>query len=239
MKACVCISGHLRSFQEGKKEFQRFLIDPNPEWDFDFFIHTWDLRDWRTIEKDLETHRVLEDIKLCFSPKEIVIEKTREWNTQPYMKYVKEERWLKKGFGGKRSKGEHIPAMYYSIYKSNELKKNFEIKNNFIYDLSIRHRTDLRLHKTVNLAEIYNMKDACIFLPDCDDSARQSGTNIRDIFAISSSENIDYYSDVYRNIEKILDKCGQFKPEKMLESWLNEKTGLDIENTLGKWNIIE
>ena len=80
---------------------QRTLIDPNPEWDFDFFIHTWDLRDWRTSERDVKTSSSFAEIEEFYSPKSITVEKTRTWNTEPYMKYVAEQRWLKKGPGGK------------------------------------------------------------------------------------------------------------------------------------------
>ena len=36
-----------------------------------------------------------------------------------------------------------------------------------------------------------------VYVPNCDDAARDGGIPIRDIFAISNSKNIDYYSSVF------------------------------------------
>ena len=108
----------------------------------------------------------------------------------------------------------------------------------FTYDLSIRHRSDMSFKEPIKLANAFERKDDCIFLPSCNQEAKRSGTNLRDIFAISSSKNIDYYSDVYVNIDKILENCGQFKPEKILETWLNMNSDITFENSLGEWKII-
>ena len=86
----------------------------------------------------------------------------------------------------------------YSIHKCNELKKNYEIENNFKYDFVIRTRYDFGLSEPIY---IDNFDRNIIYAPN--DNSHAYGFN--DQFAIGSSENIDIYSDVYPSIESIIE----------------------------------
>jgi hypothetical protein len=56
--------------------------------------------------------------------------------------------------------------MYYSIYKSNELKKQYEIENNFKYDYVIRLRMDVQFEYELDIEDIVNTREDCIHLFD-------------------------------------------------------------------------
>ena len=53
-RIAVCLSGHLRSIEAGYENFYEKVIQANPEYEFDFFISTWNSREWR----DSHDHRL-------------------------------------------------------------------------------------------------------------------------------------------------------------------------------------
>ena len=85
-----------------------------------------------------------------------------------------------------------------SLYKCNELKKEYEDEGGFKYDFVIRTRFDFGLSEPLNLDD-YTQR--VIYAPN--DNSHNYG--IADVFAIGSSYNMDIYSDVYNNIEDLLN----------------------------------
>lgn len=237
MKVAVCISGHLRSFSEGYDYFFKNIIEANPGFKFDFFVSTWDVRDWRTEDRNKHTKNIFEDFNNIYNPVTMDIEDNIVWDTSKYMPHVHNVRWLKKGYGGIRSNGGHILGMYYKIKKSNDLKVSYELKNNFKYDLVIRHRTDFAIEKSINLERILDNAKETIYIPNCDEKARNSGIPIRDVFAVSSSENMDYYSSLFDNIDFIVKKYDMFRPEPMLYNYLSENKDIKTLELINKWKI--
>jgi len=237
-RAAVCISGHLRQFQVGFDLFNENIMKPNPTWAFDFFIETWAHQDWRTQEKFQSTHDIVGLVSDTYKPKALCIEPEIEWDTSPYMQFVKNPRWVKKGYGGVRSKGEHILAMYYKILRANELKSKFEEAHNFKYDTVIRHRTDFVLSQKLILNQHTPDLASKVYVPFCDQGAREGGISIRDMFAISSSENMDYYSGLFSCMDNIVEASGVFRPEPMLYFYLNQNKNIDVVELHHPWRIL-
>jgi hypothetical protein len=238
MKIAVCISGHLRQFEEGYENFYKNIISPNAEHEFDFFIDTWDNQDWRTVKMFESTRSIIDKVISIYSPVSINVEKEIEWDTSEYMKFVANPRWVKKGFGGVRSKGQHILAMYYKIKKCNDQKLKYESQNNFVYDSVIRHRTDLGFNSPINIGEDIVDIDKTIYVPNCDDEARNGGIPIRDVFAISSSKNIDYYSSIFDNMDLIVKESKVFRPEPILDFHLRKNKDVAVEEIKNEWFLI-
>ena len=238
MRVAVTISGHLRRFEEGHNEICRFLLDPNPDCQFDFFVHTWDLLDWRTEEKFQKTTTIINHFNDLYTPKNIVIQESIEWNTEKFMKFVKNERWVKKGYGGKRSRGEHIPSMFYKMFKSNQLKCEYENLAGFKYDLEVRHRTDLSILKPINLSALSNIEKT-IYVPDCDQKAKDGGINLRDVFAIGTSGNMNYYNGVFPLMTRLVQQTQIFRPEVLLEQHLKNIEDITVDDvTIGSWRVL-
>jgi hypothetical protein len=172
-----------------------------------------------------------------YNPVKIEVEKNITWNTSNFMPHVHNERWLKKGYGGVRSDGGHILGMYYKIKKCNDIKVNHENSNNFIYDLSIRHRSDFAFEGVVDLSEIMKDSKDTLFVPNCDEKAKNSGIPMRDVFGISSSKNIDYYSSLWSNIHNVVKKYDIFRPEPMLLNHLSENKDIKIVEIKNSWKI--
>ena len=85
---------------------------------------------------------------------------------------------------------ESLEKMWWGINSANRLKLNYEQQNGFKYDFVIRCRPDLIIHNPLEL------KPNDIFIPIGWD--HRSGYN--DTFAYGSSEQIDWYAELYNNL---------------------------------------
>lgn len=137
-KIAVCLSGQSRVWDYTKENIMRFYnidhIGLNPA-EVDFFIHTWDINSYRdhTIgtsyysefwDEAADTNGIIE----YFKPK--------GWEIESYNQYKinRNNVW-----------NFHLTAwepMYHSFKKSINLKRNYELENNFEYDLVIKSRFD-------------------------------------------------------------------------------------------------
>ena len=59
------------------------------------------------------------------------------------------------------------------------------------------------------------------------------------MFAISSSENIDYYSSVYKNLESICMQTREFRPEIILHQHLKNNDKIKTIEIEYSWDVIE
>jgi len=241
-KIAICISGHMRSFEKGYEHIKKSLIDPNKNFSFYFFIDTWEKLDWRTSGKFLSTVEQEQKIRKLYNPQNMIIEKERGWNTEPFMKYVPDITCLKKGYGGVRSKGEHIPAMFYKIESCNNKKIDYENNSGFKFDLVMRHRTDIKIDGEIDLNRALEVSKDHILVPISDNPPKFSCSkknHTRDMFAISSSKNIDYYSQVYQNLESLCEQSGEFRPEIILHQHLQNNDKIKIIEVEYSWDVIE
>ena len=109
--------------------------------------------------------------------------------------------------------------MFYSIYKANQLKCDFEKLNNFKYDRVIRFRGDIRMGTLFN----NNMfpDDDILYVPTIGQYAEDG---INDQVAISSSPIMDLYADAYHDIIKYYeDGVVARRPESILKHYLDSK----------------
>jgi hypothetical protein len=85
--------------------------------------------------------------------------------------------------------------MFYSIYKANQLKCEFEQLNNFKYDRVIRVRGDLRIAPIFNL-NLFPDNDT-LYVPII---GKYCEEGINDQIAVSNSNIMDQYCEIYTNI---------------------------------------
>jgi len=197
MRIAVCFSGQIRTGVEASENLLRFIGDLFPY--TDFFIHTWDVETkknynaTRIISKPTELKQsTIDDIIKVYNPKKIVVE---NWNT-----VSKIDNESIAGFTLKQL----IPPMWYSLSKSMEYKKEYEIQNNFEYDYVIKLRTDIIFPPIRNLKteiELGNFKNT----PNLYIENRQQIINtdvhfIDDVYFISNSKNMNIVGDYYYNL---------------------------------------
>lgn len=109
-------------------------------------------------------------------------------------------------------------SMHYSIYRCNQLKIEYEEKNNIEFDWIIRMRTDSEFKYDLNLESLFHDLN----IPS-GENWREDGIN--DQFAIGRSKIMDLYSNLYNNFENCQDN--QYYPESIFNSYL-KKMELDI-----------
>jgi hypothetical protein len=209
MKIALCFSGQPRYLKDGYENiYENILSKYSP----DVFVHTWWDDSMKNKKMELSPtlsykrnyyweENSLDIIKSLYSPKILLNESQIEFDTYSNVNY-------------ELCSPKNVHSMLYSIEKSNEIKKTYEKKNNFIYDAVIRCRFDTVFHKfDVDLYQI-NLTYINCFVMDCG--------SLNDQFAISTSENMDKYSSVYSNLEKY-QKSGwtRFIGEKLLEHHLD------------------
>ncbi len=211
MKVALCLSGQVRTFRRCFPSQYKKLIAPFKS---DVFIHTWMYSG--SYFRDARHHHYTDDYDISLYEK---------YNTDEYLtdsaclaKLYKPKKLLiekpeKQRFIDKSPKASFFNAlmMYYSIYKANELRQQYEIELGFKYDLVIRCRFDLR----VNAFDIKDAKPNIIYLAPnqllkfdrisarinkpveqiIEDS--KNGFMPSDQFAAGSSEAMNYYSNLY------------------------------------------
>lgn len=131
MRVAVCISGQLRNWQLAYQNHMWFWTSINrPNIEVDYFVHTWDYSLDRTASsKPYEERKVtseeFEQFLGIYQPKKYIIDSKRQ-----------------EDFYG----NDHWSGLFYSFVKSINLKREYELENNFNYDIVIKSRPDVVFH---------------------------------------------------------------------------------------------
>ena len=200
MKVAVCFSGQIRTALECAPNLKRYFSSDKHE--IDFFIHTWDNTSYKNFngtniypQKDrFITKQEVEFLKQTYNPKAIKIESHSE--------YLK--KFVEKGFGSGLE-------LWYSFYKSIILKKWYERKYNFKYDIVIKVRLDCMfrefdLDKQIEYIIKYPQNTiATHFQYDLNWKSILTKISANDICFISSSETMEKYANFFID-KRIYDK---------------------------------
>jgi|LakMenE01Jun11ns_1017448.scaffolds.fasta_scaffold9954871_6 hypothetical protein len=189
MKVAVCLSGQTRSLEKTWQSIQEFLVEP---YQSDIFVHTW--HDSPGVSNT--SLRCLDNVDNFFGDKIVSSLYESHKDVSPYLKSASKE---------------NQSSMFYSILACNELKKSFETKNSFKYDLVIRSRMDCLFHQEIEKSSIDKLLcDENLILVRGESDHRifngnfffdQKKSYICDIFAIGSSKSMDIFCDVYNHDE--------------------------------------
>jgi len=131
MKIAVCFSGQFRTAKECTPNLKRYFSSDLHE--IDFFIHTWDNTSYKNFngtniypqQDRFITNDEINFLKEVYNPKAIKVES--------HSNYLK--RFVENGFGNGLE-------LWYSFYKSITLKKWYERKYGFKYDIVFKIRPD-------------------------------------------------------------------------------------------------
>lgn len=202
IKTALCISGHLRTFEDNFESVKINILD---RMNCDVFIHTWDIMGiaYRPCDSRLysiETQRLVNKIQNLYNPKKLVIEPTKNFSITPLM----QSRLLDhRDISG-------ILSMFYKIEACNNLKKDYEKEKQFSYDCVIRFRGDLFMETPMPVDVNTNLNH--LFIP-----VYGNFGGICDQFAYGCSPIMDTYSELYSNIQRYLEKGAPMHPEKLLQ----------------------
>lgn len=231
MKIAVCLSGQPRFIERGYHQIYDNIISKYEN--VDFFVHTWwsddmnkdqfvkgndgyKLDDFGKLRQYTYPLDTLELIMKYYRPKLIL--------NEPQIKFEQHE-----NVNYETINPLSLYSMYYSVKTSNSLKKFYENKNNFVYDIVIRARFDILFEKfdidfnDIDLSYIYTHTVGL--------------DHPNDQFAISNSENMDYYSSLFDKIDDYYKEgFDRFVGERLLKYHLKNK--LHISEKI-KNNIIK
>jgi len=169
----LCISGQPRSYAKGFEYIKRNLLD---YYNVDIFYHTW-----------YNVKTKFNEIENLYQPKSFLIDKPlpntyeNKYTRIPSVKFP----------------AYFTVSAFYSIFQANKLKKEYEQKNNFIYDWVVRIRFDFALNVKIDFDLLDNNK---LYLPNCRMSPDKDFGN--DQFAVGSSETLDKYSSTFLYLDK-------------------------------------
>lgn len=216
MRSAICISGQPRNVEAGLAFIKPNVLQPNNS---DVFIHVW----WDDdiigkpfinagghIASDTIRPGTLDYIVKNYEPVTMQFEPQRQFDEKNY---------------NERKYPGITPffslSQRYSIWRAQELKKDHEEKCGFKYDAVMRIRFDWAVYTSIR-AKDYDM--SVINTPNrC-----PHPNGIDDTFAISSSENMDVYSELFSNIDEYYNQDGvDFCDELLLNHHL-VKNGIEV-----------
>lgn len=228
MKTAICISGHFRTYLYLIHNFYSNVFCPFKKiGDVDIFIHTWDkLNAQKTamshlgnnncyVEKDINEKEILG----IYNPNKCVIGNYDKIKNKFLLSNFTN---LECSNGLRSSEGVlYSTPMMYKMWACNELKKQYEIENNFKYDYVIRMRPDLVVRKEIDTNQLNLSKCNMWHINYLD-------KYFCDAVAIGSSEIIDIFCSTYANLKDIFSESSfDFMPERMFFRNV-EKSGVEF-----------
>ena len=205
MKIAICLSGQWRTGNQCYDSLKQFfgILYPN----CDFFIHTWDVNKQKCYNLSnvfsKETILYEDDIQKInenYKPKKIVIENHASVRDELKIFNI-------------------VQPLWYSFYKSVELKKQFEKENEFEYDYVIKLRPDVffqdnrRLSQDIELYE-KELNSGKIYIENLVRDYTISTNSVDDVYFISNTKSMNIVSEYYLK-------------------WLDWGTGVGGENFYG------
>lgn len=218
MRTAICFSGHLRSFEDVFSYLKETIIQPM---NCDVFIHTWDNIGTPGNRNKGDGNGIvfktnIETIQNLAKPISLLVEKEniheRFVKATNHINILPEEKCFIAGHVG-----FHV-GMFYSIFKCNQLKSEYEDLYKFKYDRVIRFRPDIRMGTKFNLSMFPD--NNILYVPQI---GKYCELGLNDQVAIGSSKIIDTYCNIYSHIIKYYDEhVTVARPEMMISHHLTE-----------------
>lgn len=128
-------------------------------------------------------------------------------------------------------------SMFYSLYRSNDLRIRHEMQNNIKYDFVIRSRFDLALNKHLDFSQL---KNGILYI-----SKDVDGDNalLNDQFAIADPETMNIYASTFLNLKRLyacgVPLCGHEMLQEQLKrnSIVVERIDINHPFVDGRFNI--
>ena len=189
MNIAICLSGTVRLT---KNSLHSIDLIKNRGHNVKIFIHTWKFE----CSKSLELHspgweepELIEKLQQLYNPELLDINKYEDHI--PLLKTFQSQLPI-------TLNSRSVYSMWYSIFKSNQLKTQYEKCNNMVFDLVYRIRFDSNIIDNEHFSVPVNNYNT-LYIPSGYDWG-----GINDQFAYGSSQ----YMDIYSNIINNLNLCG-------------------------------
>ena len=204
MKIALCLSGQPRGLPLSLKMLKANLVGIE---NMDVFMHCW--FDPNTIGQPYDSaqshqqgrvglvHPQTQEMLLGLNPKDYIFEPQKEF---PFARLFASP---------PEADQERMASIFYSIYTANMLKKRYELEHGFEYDMVIRARYDLWYAEPINVLNYMEQSKTHIVTAEKfqgirnDPNFSQGSYTMTDIFAFSTSKNMDIFCDTYPHMSFI------------------------------------
>lgn len=218
MKVAICISGGIKYPEKSLESLKK--ISPKES---QVFIHTWNITDKASYLQNIGreqlkpyTRRQLTnffkestedklDILKYYNYEKLLIENFED------LKPIFQEYFDSMTFPSYQRKDVGFMSMYYSFFKSNELKCQYEKENNMQFDKVVRMRFDSDI---VNNIDVTKLKSPLNLEKNTGDWG-----GLNDQFAIGDSKSMDHYCNIYHNLINM--QHIRFHPETLMVEHLS------------------
>lgn len=190
MRIAICLSGQPRTWEKCMARCKEIFT---PIGEVDFFFHLWD---YNTLPNLLATHNggieikdeilTIEEKEKIISylkPKKFLFEKRKNieyWNTSIPIE---------------QQFGPWCREQFYSIYYASLLKREYEIENDFRYDIVVRYRSDLWI---LDNPKIHMPAANTAYTSHCSWDETYQCYRVGDIFYYADSHTFDQVSEFYK-----------------------------------------
>lgn len=234
-KCAILLSGHMRTFSKCHESFMNMIARPLQA---DIFISTWAtcgmsmLKDAnRRIKEspiDESSLRIYENIKAInieqeqeLKPNFLRKHKINTYTQKPNEQY---QAYINAGF---RYIVPRLYSMWYKINDVNKLRKEYESKNGFQYDIVIRCRPDLLFKNKIH-QEIWDISENKLYIAR---SECHAGWN--DQFAFGNSLIMDVYAEMYNYLDQYISENLDIGiwAEGLMERHFQGKFGINTSKT--------
>lgn len=223
MKIAFCFSGQPRDVKNTvetiKKNWSKYH-------EVDFYYHSW----WgnknvpfrNDAPSDIYSENIFNYIDNVLNPIDKIIEKPIFFKNR----YKDSTHWPCYHPVFNLNPDQNIQSMFYSMKKCNELKKAYEVENNFTYDAVVKCRFDYVFTKE------YDLKEFDLNFLHTKNDCRHTEYALNDHIAISNSKNMDIYCSLFDHLQEYYIMGIEFNPEVILGYHI-ATNGLKVNKSLG------
>lgn len=222
MNIAICLSGGIKYPEKSLSSIKHILPNDNVK----VFIHTWEIDNVDSYKSSSFANKMwnkdfLGDLSILndYKAEDILLEKysVKEKDFQLFFKSLNFSSYPRQHIMNIEYDVAPI-SMCYSIFKSNQLKSNYEKKNNMIFDKVVRMRFDTEFYEDLN---ILNLSDN-LNIPSGRD---WSEIGVNDQFAVASSKEMDIYCDLINHFHDLQHL--PYHSETLLFGHINNKISID------------
>ena len=197
LKIAICLSGQIRNWRGASENFHNIYLDEHEYIDFDIFFHTWNFNSVaeksqdgsiKWTDKQLAQEEIY-SVQNFYNPKKFLIEDkiTPFWNPDLIMS------------------DPGTISQLYSIHACQKLKTQYELDNDFVYDVVVRSRFDISYENSL-FENFKRFSSNSIHVSYCNydlSTGEKFGGFMNDFFWYSDSVTYDIFSEIYLNLDKI------------------------------------
>lgn len=219
MRIAICFNGQLRTAMHAAPAIKKWIGNL---WDnCDFFVHTWDINTYKGPGKHFyESVKTLTNINLSsckknqfdvpltvseiifikdfYKPKFLIVDNYQK--IRDYWSLYHQENYVKKF--NLNEGGTYWESLYYSFYRSIELKYMYEKENNFEYDLVFKIRPDVSYPPGTSLqdeVELFNKDKSKFYIKFASHTENPSKIICLPDFYYCNSKNMNIASHHWLN----------------------------------------